>query len=97
MSDLTNSKYVGTWKPVTIELFGKKDNFESDSRLEIKADGTALMYSVNEADEDKKAYVWKETDYGIFLDGKHDFKIKAEGDTLYLKFLGVTFGYVKES
>ena len=38
MSDLANSKFVGTWKPVSIEFLGNKGDFETESRLEIKAD-----------------------------------------------------------
>lgn len=95
MSDLANSKFVGSWKPETIEFLGKKDDFKTESRLELKADGTALMYSLNEAEEDKKAYIWKETDYGVFLDGKSDLKLKYIDDVLYLKFLGVSIGYKK--
>ena len=86
MSDLANSIFVGTWKPVSIEFLGNKGDFESESRIEIRADGTALMYSPDEKEEDKKAFIWKETDYGVFLDGKHDFKLKYKDDTLYLKF-----------
>ena len=96
MSDLANSKFVGTWKPATIEFFGKKDNFESNSRIDLRADGTALMYSPDEKEEDKKAFIWKETDYGVFLDGKSDLKLKYVDDVLYLKFLGVTLVYKKE-
>jgi len=96
MQDLTNSKFVGTWEPVSIEFLGNKGDFESESRIDIRADGTALMYSPDEKDEDKKAYIWKETDYGVFLDGKSDLKLKYIDDTLYLKFLGVKIGYIKE-
>lgn len=97
MQDLTNSKFVGTWKPVSIEFLGNKGDFETESRLEIKADGTAIMSSPGETEDERNAYIWKETDYGVFLDGKHDFKLKYKDDTLYLKFLGVSIGYKKEN
>ena len=97
MQDLTNSKFVGTWKPVSIEFLGNKGDFESEGRLEIKADGTAIMSSPGETEDERNAYIWKETIYGVFLDGKHDFKLKYKDDTLYLKFLGVTIGYKKEN
>ena len=97
MSDLANSKFVGTWKPVSIEFLGNKGDFESESRLDLKADGTAIMSSPGETEDERNAFIWKETDYGVFLDGKHDFKLKYKDDTLYLKFLGVSIGYKKES
>ena len=97
MSDLTNSKFVGTWRPVSIEFLGYKGDFKTESRLELKADGTAIMSSPDEAEDDRKAFIWKETDYGVFLDGKHDFKLKYIDDVLYLKFLGVSIGYKKEN
>lgn len=96
MSDLANSKYVGTWKPISIEFLGNKDDFKTESRLELRADGTAVMYSPSEAQDERNAFIWKETDYGVFLDGKHDFKLKEKDDTLILSFLGVKIAYKKE-
>ena len=29
MSDLTNSKFVGTWRPVSIEFLGNKGDFKT--------------------------------------------------------------------
>ena len=79
------------------QFLGNKGDFESESRLDLKADGTAIMSSPGETEDERNAFIWKETDYGVFLDGKHDFKLKYKDDTLYLKFLGVSIGYKKEN
>ncbi len=61
--------------------------------LELKADGTATYTS----EEDMKAYIWKETDYGVFLDGKADMKLKADGDKLTTRIMGfVTLNFEKQ-
>ncbi|MBR4462590.1 MAG: hypothetical protein IKS51_08435 [Erysipelotrichaceae bacterium] len=94
MADLSNSKYVGTWKCVSVTVFGKTEELTVESRIHINADGTATQTSP----EEKRTYTWKETGYGVFLDGKGDLKLKAEGDKLTTRIMGfVTLTYEKES
>ena len=77
-------KYVGKWKMVSVSVFGMTEPLSVDNTIYINADGTAKMVSP----EDEKAYIWKETDYGLFLDGKSDLKLTADGDKFTTKILG---------
>ena len=51
----------------------------------LNADGTAVYTS----EDDPKEYTWKETGYGVFLDGKSDMKMTADGDKLKTRILGI--------
>ena len=93
MADLSNSKYVGKWNGVSVTMFGKTEPLTVENVLELRADGTAVYTS----SEDQKAYIWKETDYGVFLDGKADLKLKVDGDKLTTKVFGfVTLNFEKQ-
>ena len=93
MTDLSNSKYVGTWRGVSVSFLNHSGEITADNSLIIKADGTATTGT----GDDLKAYIWKETSYGIFLDGKSDLKMYANGDDLEVRFLGIVITYKKQS
>ena len=92
MADLSNSKYVGTWRAVSVSFLNQSGEITADNAIEIKPDGTATQKD----GDGFRAYTWKETDYGVFLDGKSDLKLKDDGDGLKLTFLGVAIHYKKQ-
>ena len=47
-------------------------------------------------EEPEEDYTWKEADYGVYLDGKSDLKLKDEGGYLMTKVLGVTIKLEKQ-
>ena len=95
MADLSNSKYVGTWKGVSITLLGRTEPLEVENILTLKEDGTAIY--ITPENNDIRAYIWKETSYGVFLDGKSDLKLTDEEGMLKTKLFGfVTLNFVKE-
>ena len=85
MAALSNNKYVGNWHIVSVSFLGLSEPLNSENILSINADGTAAYAS----DEDPREYTWEETSYGLFLDGKSDMKLTADGDKLTTKLLGV--------
>ncbi len=61
----------------------------------LKEDGTAVY--VTPENNDIRAYIWKETSYGVFLNGKSDMKLTDEEGMLKTKLFGfVTLNFVKE-
>ena len=95
MADMSNSKYVGKWRISYVTVLGNTEPLTVENTLDLKADGTALQSSEN--GEDVKAYIWKETDYGVFLDGKSDMKLTADGDILKTKLFGfVTLNFERK-
>ena len=89
MADIKNSKYLGKWRNASVTVFGKTEPMSDNSYIEIRADGTASYISKSET----RDYTWKETNYGVFLDGKSDLKLKEDDDTLHISFLGITINY----
>ena len=93
MADTANSKYLGSWKGVSMTALGKTEPLTVDNTIVLRADGTAVYTTPDET----RAYIWKETDYGVFLDGKADLKLKADGDKLTTRVLGfVTINFEKQ-
>lgn len=78
-------KYVGKWKMVSVTVFGMTGELSTDNEVLINSDGTASVSSEAET----KEYEWTETSYGLYLDGKSDLKLYADGDRLAIRLLGV--------
>ena len=85
MADLSSSKYCGTWRGTSISFMGKTESLTVENVLAINGDGTATYSSPSEV----KEFTWRETSYGVFLDGKADMKLKAVDETLQTKVLGI--------
>lgn len=81
---MADSKYIGQWKAVSVTVGKMTEQIGGNSILFINADGTA-HYGEG---EDRKDYVWTEKNYGIYLDGKSDMKLTADGDRLTTRLLG---------
>ncbi len=82
--DVSNSKYVGTWKVVKIEAMGKEataeEVFGGDYIMELKSDGTYTIQSGSNTEEG----TWTETASGpkVYAEGTKGAVYKANGDTL---------------
>lgn len=85
MADLSNSKYIGKWRIASVSVLGLSEPLTNENVLILNADGTAQYTSP----EDPREYTWKETGYGVFLDGKSDMKLTADGDKLTTRLLGI--------
>lgn len=95
-----DSPYIGTWK-ATKGVF-KEEEFPleeilTDSNgvyiLDLKDDGTAVV--TTDAEE---TGTWTETSKGVKLEVGEDNsgEFKADGDTLYVEFLGVRIVFEKQ-
>ena len=83
--DLTNSKYLGTWKAVSISFKGLSDAYEDECYLTLNPDGTAVFYM---EDEDESKCTWQETDSGVKLTGDSKMTFTDVGDALIFKLAG---------
>ncbi len=94
MADLSNSKYLGVWKGVSVSLLGRTEALDVENILTLNADGTATYTSPDEVRE----YTWKETNYGVFLDGKSDLKLTDDNGMLKTRVFGfVTLNFEKQA
>ena len=93
MADLSSSKYIGVWKGVSVSLLGRTEALTVENILTLNADGTATYTSPDETRE----YTWKETHYGVFLDGKSDLKLTDDNGILKTRVFGfVTLNFEKQ-
>ena len=59
--DLSGSKYIGTWKAVSVSIKDVEEPFEKECYLVLNADGTAKFSSDKEVTE----CTWSETGTGF--------------------------------
>ena len=91
--DLTNSKYLGTWKAVSLTMGDKSGAIDQEMLLVLNADGTAAFTSENETDECK----WQETSDGIKLTDGVSMEFKADGDALITSVFGTDLRFEKQA
>ena len=90
--DLTNSKYLGTWKTGKVSGYGQEGELDEEYTLVLKGDGTATF----ESESESTSCEWKETSDGVKLTGSTKMTLKAEGEELTTKILGVTLTFIKQ-
>lgn len=91
--DLTNSKYLGTWKAVSLAMGDKNGTFDQEILLALNADGTAVFTSEGENDACK----WQETSDGIKLTDGVSMEFKADGDAMTTNVLGAELRFEKQA
>lgn len=96
-SDVSGSKYVGTWKVDTAYFAGETtEEFEGIMVLTLNDDGTGTMTGQNEdGSEEISNITWSLTDDGFKTAGDAKMKFKDDGDAITTKVLGVEIHMVK--
>ena len=96
--DLSNSKYLGTWKAVSISVLDEKesadDAFGGEYIMELKADGTGTFTGMEE--NEQTTFNWKETDDGIKTSGDMKLKFTDDNGTLKTKIIGAELAFEKQ-
>ena len=90
--DLSGSKYLGTWRAVSLSLMDEVGEFESETYLVLNADGTAEFVS----DDEVSKCSWEETKDGFKLTGDAKMTFTDEGDGIKSKVLGVELYFEKQ-
>ena len=90
--DLSGSKYVGTWKAVSLTLKDEVGEFEEDHYLVLNADGTAEFQSEDEVSKCN----WEETKDGFKLTGDSKMTFKDDGDSVKCSLFGVELHFEKQ-
>ena len=91
--DLSDSKYVGTWKTVAVAIGDESEDLETDMTLIINGDGTGAMKSEGEEDSN---FTWELTKDGFKTKGDVKFKFKDDGDRIKTKIIGVELIFEKQ-
>ena len=82
--DLSDSKYLGTWKISTVALGDQSSEFDENWTLEFKEDGTGVSVSDGETNN----FTWEPTDDGLKTSGDIKLTFTDDGD----KIVGDLFG-----
>ena len=90
--NLSNSKYLGTWKAANITMGEESEDFEDEILLTLNGDGTAEMTS---ADEVTKC-TWEETGKGFKLKGDAKMSFSEEEGGVKASILGVEIHFMKQ-
>ena len=92
-NDLSDSKYVGTWKCVKITMKDESGQLEHDWVLEIKGDGTGIQKATGEEDSQ---FTWEPVDGGFKTKGDLKLTFKDDGDNIKTKLLGAEMIFEKQ-
>ena len=90
--DLSDSKYVGTWKISKLSLADESEDFDEEWTLEINGDGTGKSVSEDETVE----FTWKPTDDGFKTKGDLKMTFKDDGDKIAGDMFGVKLIFEKQ-
>ena len=91
--DLSDSKYVGEWKALSMSMGDESEDFDDDITLTLNADGTAVFAS----DDEVTNCTWELTDEGFKLKGDAKMKFKDAGDgKVTSKILGAEMSFEKQ-
>ena len=94
--DLSDSKYVGTWKVDSASFAGESDTVDDDITLTLNGDGTGTLAGVDEdGTDDVSTITWSPTSDGFKTQGDAKMTFKDDGDAIVSTVLGVKLRFVK--
>ena len=96
--DLSNSKYVGTWKATTVQLKGETGDLDAEFTLTLKGDGTGTYLSKDENGQDETTDIkWELTNNGFKTTGGTKLTFTDDGDNIKTKIIGVDIIFEKQA
>ena len=91
-ADLSDSKYVGTWKAQSINVGDDSGEIEDKYLLIINADGTGTMTG----DDGLNEFTWTPIDGGFKTKGDMKVTFKDDGDNIKARILIADLVFVKQ-
>ena len=91
-SDLSDSKYVGSWKAVSMSVGDESEAPDGEWMLTVNDDGTGTLDDGSEISE----FTWEPADGGFKTKGDVKLKFKDDGDNITAKVIGVTLTFEKQ-
>lgn len=96
-ADLSDSKYVGTWKATTMALEDETGDVESEFVMILNGDGTGQFIGTDDdGEEEVSDLTWELTDSGFRTKGDSKMKFTDDGDNIKTKVLGVELIFEKQ-
>ena len=94
--DLSDSKYVGTWKAADVSLGDESEAIEGEFILTVNPDGTGTLVGTEEGSETSN-FTWSPTDDGFKCKGDVKATFKEDGDRIYTEILGAKLAFEKQN
>ena len=96
-ADLSDSKYVGTWKATSISLGDESEDVDDGGSftLTLNGDGTGTFVSTAEGETETSEVTWKLTSDGFKTEGDASMKFTDDGDGIKAKILGTELHFVR--
>lgn len=91
-TDLSDSKYVGTWKASTMALKGESEDLGAEWTLTLKADGSGEYVD----EEGTTNITWELTSGGFKTKGDTKLTFTDDGDNIKCKIIGVDMIWEKQ-
>ena len=91
-ADLSDSKYVGTWKAQSINVGDESGEVEDKYLMIINADGTGTMTG----DDGLNEFTWTPIDGGFKTKGDMKVTFKDDGDNIKARIFIVDLVFVKQ-
>lgn len=92
-ADLSDSKYVGTWKVSHMQLKDETGELEHDWTLTLNGDGTGEFY---DEEEGATKITWELTKDGFKTKGDTKLTFEDDGDNIKTKIIGVDLIFEKQ-
>ncbi len=90
--DVSGSRYVGTWKAITMSIGDKSAEIEDEWILELHDDGTGTFSSNDET----SSLTWSLVNGGFKTKGEMKATFKDDGDLIKAKVIGVNLVFEKQ-
>ena len=90
--DLSDSKYVGTWKAVELSLGDDTGELEVEYILTLNGDGTGSF----DGDDGLINITWELTNEGFKTKGDTKLKFRDDGDRIVTTILGVDMAFERQ-
>ena len=96
--NLSDSKYVGTWKSVSFELMDESESPEEGEEIfmTLNGDGTGTMTGTSEGEEETSDFTWEPTSNGFKTKGDLKLKFTDDGDKIKATVIGVDMIFEKQ-
>lgn len=91
-ADLTDSKYVGTWKATTMSLMDASEQLGQELILTLNGDGTGTLTDA----ESESGFTWELTNDGFRTKGDVKLTFKDDGEKIKTKIIGVDMFFEKQ-
>ena len=89
--DLSDSKYVGTWKVDTISFKDQLEQFDTEWTIILNADGTGESISEDETGD----FTWTLTDKGFKTKGSMNTDFVDDGESITTTVIGAELRFNK--